>query len=111
MIDSWTIVVGFGMPVLIQWLVGANWSDRSKSLMAFVVCFLFAAVTALIDNKLSMTLPGWVFRIISDALLVFTIAISSYSKFWLKAGLVQRGWGAKTQQTPGLNTEGAGLSP
>lgn len=72
----WAVIVGFFVPVVINFIVSATWSAAAKSAVAFVVSAIAGAGTAFFTGAYEgLGIP-------SAILLTFVVAIASYSQFW-----------------------------
>lgn len=72
----WAVVVGFFMPLIINFVVSAKWSPAAKALVSFGVSAVVGAITAWLTGAYTgLGIP-------SAILLTFVVAIAAYSQFW-----------------------------
>lgn len=77
----WLMVVSFALPPVIAVIQQARWSPRTKSLVAFGVYLLVAAVWALLNGIFTAT------SLVVAVLAVFVIAGNSYKLLWKPTGI------------------------
>ncbi|WQY99837.1 hypothetical protein [Microbacterium phage MO526] len=89
----WAVIVGFFVPVVINFIVSATWSPATKAAVAFVVSAIAGAGTAFFTGAYEgLGVP-------SAILLTFVVAIASYSQFWKQvAPTMQRGAADKIER-------------
>lgn len=89
----WAVIVGFFVPVVINFIVNAAWSPALKASVAFLVSAIAGAGTAFFTGAYEgLGIP-------SAILLTFVVAIASYSQFWKNvAPTMQRGAAAKIER-------------
>ncbi|UDL16237.1 membrane protein [Microbacterium phage Kozie] len=92
----WAVIVGFFVPVVINFIVSATWSAATKAAVAFVVSAIAGAGTAFFTGAYAgLGIP-------SAILLTFVVAIASYSQFWKQvAPTMQRGAADKIERDAG----------
>lgn len=72
----WAVIVGFFMPIVINFIVSATWDARKKAVVAFVASAVAGAGTALFTGAYAgLGIP-------SAILLTFVVAITSYQNWW-----------------------------
>jgi hypothetical protein len=72
----WAVIVGFFIPVIINFIVSATWSPALKATVAFLVSAVAGAGTAWFTGAYEgLGIP-------SAILLTFVVAIAAYSQFW-----------------------------
>ncbi len=54
-LDQWTMVLGFIMPLLVSLVLQSHWRRPLKTTVAFASCLLAAAVQLLFQGKLDLT--------------------------------------------------------
>lgn len=89
----WAVIVGFFVPVVINFIVSATWSTSTKTVIAFVVSGVAGAGTAFFTGAYEgLGIP-------SAILMTFVVAIASYSQFWKNvAPTMQRNASVKMEQ-------------
>ena len=50
-LDQWTLVIGFIMPLFVAFVLQAHWSRPLKTTVAFLCCLAAAAVQLLLEHK------------------------------------------------------------
>lgn len=100
----WAVIVGFFVPVVINFIVSATWSAAVKSGIAFVVSAVAGAGTAFFTGAYEgLGIP-------SAILLTFVVAIASYSQFWKNvAPTMQRNATIKRASDGGLDVRSSGV--
>ncbi|AWY05297.1 hypothetical protein QDA01_gp63 [Microbacterium phage Cinna] len=102
----WAVIVGFFVPVIVNFIVNAKWSPAVKSAVAFVASAVAGAGTAFFTGAYEgLGVP-------STILLTFVVAIAAYSQFWKQvAPTMQRGATAKIERdaSGGLDVRRTGV--
>lgn len=81
----WSVVVGFFVPVVLNFIVSAAWSKPIKAVVSFAFSAVVGTVTALLAGAYTgMAIP-------SAILLTVVVAITAYQNFWRQVGLTNRG--------------------
>jgi len=83
-IQMWSLIVGFFLPLGIAVVEQSKWSNGLRSIVAFVICGVAAAVTVAIAGDLGG--KTWV----SSALVILVAAISTYKMFWQPIGIATK---------------------
>jgi hypothetical protein len=79
---AWSAAVGFVLPLAIAVIQQRHWSTQLKSLVAFAICIIAAAVTVYFDGgKFDAG------HLVESALIVFTLARASYAGLWKPIGV------------------------
>ena len=88
----WSIIIGFFMPLVINFVVNAEWSQSAKAGIAFAASLVAGAGTAFFTGAYEgLGIP-------SSVLLTLVVAITSYQNFWKQvAPNLQRGMKAKKE--------------
>ena len=86
MTEQWTLVEGFLLPVIIAVILREQWGDAAKAIGAFLVCVIFATVTAYIAGQLDLSNPDFP-KLLEQILAVLVVSITTYKGFWQKTGI------------------------
>lgn len=89
----WSLIVGFFLPIIVNFIVNATWSPAVKSLVAFAAAVVVGVITAVVTGAYAgLGIP-------SAILLTLVVAITSYQNFWKQvAPTMQRGAAVKLEQ-------------
>jgi hypothetical protein len=89
----WAVIVGFFVPVVVNFIVSADWKPATKTVIAFVTSAVAGAGTAFFTGAYEgLGVP-------SAILLTFVVAIAAYAQFWKQvAPTMQRGAAAKIER-------------
>lgn len=89
----WAVIIGFFIPVVMNFLLNAAWPSWLKSVLAFVASAIAGAGAAFFTGAYEgLGVP-------SAILLTFVVAIAAYSQFWKQvAPTMQRGAAVKLAQ-------------
>lgn len=91
--QMWALIVGFFVPLVLNFIVKATWPSWVKSICAFVFSAIVGGITAWFAGAFTGL------SVISTILLVLVVAITSYQLFWKQiAPNMQRGSAEKTRQ-------------
>jgi len=77
----WSAIVGFLSPVVIQFLAKSGWTRARQALVAFAFCALISIPTVYFAGNFEAD------DLVKSALIIFTVAISSYKGFWQPVGV------------------------
>lgn len=77
----WNGIIGFIMPVVLSVIIQSRWPEWAKSVVAFAACLIAGYGTAYFAGNLTNV------DIITGALVVFTVAISTYYGLWKPSGV------------------------
>lgn len=98
--SMWAIVVGFFMPLIINFVINAKWVPWKKVLVAFLVSAVVGTITALIAGAYEgLGIP-------SIILLTLVVSITAYQNFWrqIAPNLQNRSGLGRHEATPRLRT-------
>lgn len=79
----WAGIVGFLSPLVIQYATKFTSDRQIQGIVAFAFCLVASLGTAYFAPNSSLTLHNWV----QSALVVFTLAMTSYESFWKPIGV------------------------
>lgn len=72
----WAVIVGFFSPIVLNFILNAEWPRATKAIIAFVFSAVVGTVTAIIAGAYEgMGIP-------SAILLTFVVSIAAYQNFW-----------------------------
>lgn len=93
--SMWAVIVGFFIPVILNFIVSATWRPWVKSAIAFVASAVAGAGTAFFTGAYEgLGIP-------STILLTFVVSIAAYSQFWKQiAPTMQRNAAEKIAREP-----------
>lgn len=80
----WAGIVGTMMPLVISVIVQTPWGDRVKSVVAFLACLVAGTGTAYFAGNLEGR------DVVTNVLVVYTLAIGTYYGFWKPTGVAPR---------------------
>lgn len=80
----WALVAGFITPIVLKWIVNAEWKQSVKAAVSFGFSVIVGTITALVAGAYEgLGIPATI-------LLTFVVSITTYQNFWSKVGLENR---------------------
>lgn len=83
----WTLILGFISPPVLAFIQQPGWSDKTRSLVAFIFSALVALGTLVFDEQLGFKAALDLDNYVTALLLVFVTTISTYRNFWKPNGV------------------------
>jgi VIT1/CCC1 family predicted Fe2+/Mn2+ transporter len=80
-IVMWSSVVGFFLPAVLAIIQQPKWSDRVRTVVAFVACAVAGAGTAYFQGDLTGR------RFVEAGLVVLVTAMATFRNFWKSSGV------------------------
>lgn len=77
----YSLLVGFLLPPALAIVMQSRWSDRVRSIVAFIACVIAGAGVAYFQGDLTGK------RLVSGALIVLTTGLATYRNFWKSTGI------------------------
>lgn len=77
----WSLITGFGMPLLIAFFNQTHWKGWVRGLVTLVLCVIAGGITAYLNDAFTGR------RLLSSILLVFVAAIAFYRLWWRPTGI------------------------
>jgi len=78
--DLWATIVGALLPTLISVVTQARWSDRVKSIVALVICFIAGGITSYYSGAVDWQDVGRTIMLVTISTMTF------YRNFWKPTG-------------------------
>ena len=89
----WALIVGFLTPIVLKWVVNAEWKPWVKTVVSLVFSAVVGTITALIAGAYEgLGIPATI-------LLTFVVSITAYQNFWSKVGVTNRNTDEKEKPT------------
>lgn len=79
--QSWQLIVGFFLPLLVAAVVQTRWPPWAKAWGAFLACLVVALGTTYFAGQISQA------DVIGSVLTVFVVSISTYRGLWHPTGI------------------------
>lgn len=80
-IQMWALIVGFFLPPVIALVQQPGWSNRVRSVVAFVACAVAGAGTAYFQGDLTGR------RFVEAGLVVLVTSMATFRNFWKTTGI------------------------
>lgn len=81
-LEMWALVVGFLLPPVLALVQQTQWSDRLRSVVAFVACLIAGAGTVYVQQE-EWDWSDWM----STSLVVLVTAVATFRNFWKPTGI------------------------
>ena len=80
-LQMWSLIVGFFLPPALAIIQQPGWSNRVRSVVAFLACAVAGAGTAYFQGDLTGR------RFVEAALVVLVTAMATFRNFWKTTGV------------------------
>jgi quinol-cytochrome oxidoreductase complex cytochrome b subunit len=81
LIDQWTAIVAFLLPLLVSTIVQSHWKEEVKTAWTVFICVCVSIIQLAIEGKLTSHNMG------QNAIVVTAGAIAVYHLFWKPTGI------------------------